>query len=222
MSAPAGRPARGGPQDIPVPPGSRPGPDAPWAAQRGLVVPTIDEVRRSLGPGDAAPGPEPTSAVLAPLYARDGDPYLVLTRRAWHLRAHSGEVSFPGGRREGDEALWSTALRESLEEIGLDPAGVECLGELTHLSTVSSASTIVPFVGLLPDGVPDLTPSPDEVDAIVHVPLAEFLEPGVYRSELWRWDGAERVIHFFELDGDTVWGATASMLVDLLTRVVTR
>jgi 8-oxo-dGTP pyrophosphatase MutT (NUDIX family) len=141
-------------------------------------------------------------------------------RRASHLRAHQGEVSFPGGGRDGDEPLERTALREAEEEIGLDPALVEVVGELDHLSTITSGAFIVPFVGIL-DGRPaTLVASPDEVAAILHVPLAELLAEDVYREELWGFDDAERPIFFFELVGDTVWGATASMLRRLLALVL--
>jgi 8-oxo-dGTP pyrophosphatase MutT (NUDIX family) len=156
--------------------------------------------------------------VLAPLYEHDGEVWVVLTRRSWHLRAHKGEVSFPGGRQEPGESLWQTALREAWEEIDLDRSSVERLGELDHLSTVTSGSFIVPYVGLLP-GRPELTANEDEVDAILHVALSELLDPDVYRQEWWRFGGEERRIHFFELVGDTLWGATGSMLVDLLDRI---
>jgi 8-oxo-dGTP pyrophosphatase MutT (NUDIX family) len=218
-------PVRGGPQHIPRPPGSRPGDDPPWAGLTGEQRrPSLADIRQALasGPLPARSPVEPltssASAVLAPLYEDGGEVWVVLTRRSWHLRAHKGEVSFPGGRQDPGESLWETALREAWEEIDLDRASVERIGELDHLATVTSRSFIVPYVGVLP-GRPDLRPNEDEVDAILHVPLSELLDPGVYRQERWGWGGVERRIHFFELVGDTVWGATGSMLVDLLTRI---
>lgn len=141
--------------------------------------------------------------------------YVILTRRSAALRVHSGEVSFPGGRQEPGEALADTARRDAREEIGLDPMLVELIGELDHLSTITSDSFIVPYVGVLP-GKPSLTPSPAEVESVLHVPLAELFRADVYREERWELFGRERSIHFFELEGDTVWGATASMLRQLL------
>lgn len=218
-------PARGGPQHIPRPPDARPGDPPAWKAlAAGQPRPSLDDVRRALadaptfGPESLRSAGRGASAVLAPLYEHDGDLWVVLTRRSWHLRAHRGEVSFPGGRHERGETLWETALREAWEEIDLDRSRVERLGELDPLSTVTSRSVIVPYVGALP-GRPALTANPDEVDSILHVRIAELLEPGVYRQERWRWEGQERPIHFFELVGDTVWGATGSMLVDFLTRI---
>ena len=217
--------ARGGPQHIPRPPGTRPGDPPAWASlSERERRPSLDQIRRALTDG-TEPRRSPVevvtdrrSAVLAPLYERDGDVHVVLTRRAWHMRSHTGEVSFPGGKQEPGESLWETALREAHEETGLDPTSVEHIGELHHLATVTSRSSIVPFVGVLADR-PRLVPNPDEVDAILHVPLAELLEPDVYRAERWGLPGLDRPIHFFEIVGDTIWGATASMLVDLLTRI---
>jgi 8-oxo-dGTP pyrophosphatase MutT (NUDIX family) len=124
-------------------------------------------------------------------------------------------VSFPGGGTEDGETPLDTALREAHEEVALDPGGVEVLGELDHLSTVSSQSFIVPFVAALPDR-PHLHPNPDEVAAVLHVPLSELLDPAIYREERWPLWGGNRSIFFFELEGDTVWGATAAMLRQLL------
>jgi 8-oxo-dGTP pyrophosphatase MutT (NUDIX family) len=162
------------------------------------------------------PGVTRASAVLAPLYDDEhGEAHVVLTRRTWDLRSHQGEVSFPGGRQDPGESITDTALREAHEEIGLDASGVEVIGELDHLATFSSRSYIVPLVGVLPSR-PALTPNESEVAAILHVPLAELLDPAIYREERWDFLDSERPIFFFELVGDTVWGATAAMLRQLL------
>lgn len=192
------------------------------ASQRS---PSLADVRDALG-HDRRPrrsGLEGTevraSAVLAPLYEHEGETYVVLTRRAQHLRAHRGEVSFPGGGQDPSDAdLWATALREADEEIGLDPSSVSRIGELDHLQTVTSRSFIVPFVGEVA-ARPMLVPSPEEVELILHVPLRELLADGVYREERWGLAPLDRPIIFFELLGDTVWGATAAMLRNLLAIV---
>ena len=214
---------RGGPQHIPRPAGVREGDPAPWAhlapGDRGPI--DLGLVRRrlaALGPAVRSPREglvHRASAVLAPLYEHDGETWVVLTRRAAALRVHSGEVSFPGGGQEPGEALEDTARREAWEEVALDPASVAIVGELDHLSTITSNSFIVPFVGVLP-GRPQLTPSPAEVAAVLHVRLSELLAPEVFREERWAIAGADRPIWFFELEGDTVWGATAAMLRQLL------
>jgi len=212
---------RGGPQHIPRPPVVEEGRPAPWV-DLGPLNPTAVEVRDAfsgLGPALRS-GREALatrgSAVLAPLYEHDGDLRVVLTRRSSNLRVHSGEVSFPGGRSEPDETLEETARREAREEIGLDPSGVEIIGELDHLTTITSGSFIVPYVGLLPGGRPAVEPNPAEVDAVLDVSLSELLLPEVYREERWHIFGSFHPIFFFELHGDTVWGATAAMLRQLL------
>ena len=126
-------------------------------------------------------------------------------------------MSFPGGRQDpGDADLWSTACREAQEEIGLDPTGLAQVGELDHLATVTSRSFIVPYVAAL-DGRPDTVANPTEVSAVLHVPIAELLDPAVFREECWDFPWAtDRPIFFFELVGDTVWGATGAMLRQLL------
>jgi 8-oxo-dGTP pyrophosphatase MutT (NUDIX family) len=164
------------------------------------------------------------SAVLVPVFEDDGSAWLVLTRRAQHLRAHKGEVAFPGGRQDDNETLMEAALRETREEIGLDTELIEIVGELDHLATVSSNSSIVPYVGVLPGRPLRFTPNPDEVETVITVSIDELLQDDVFHSELWEWQQAtglagERPVHFFHLYGDTVWGATARILVNLLSIV---
>jgi len=218
-------PGRGGVQHIPRPHGARAGGPPPWAgvpasdrrptlaAVRGALAgldPPVRSVRETLG---AITRP---AAVLAPLYDEHRAAMVVLTRRTWSLRSHRGEVSFPGGRVEPGETPADGALREAKEEIDLDPSAIEVIGELDHLATVASGSFIVPLVGALP-GRPHTTPNPAEVDLVLHVPLAELLDPAIYREEIWTFpDGVDRRIFFFELVGDTLWGATAAMLRQLL------
>ena len=158
------------------------------------------------------------SAVLVAIYELDDEAMVVLTRRAQHMRSHRGEVAFPGGRQDPGEDLWSTALREAHEEVGLDAATVTRIGELDHLRTVTSHSFIVPFVAVL-DGVPDLVASPAEVELVLHVPLSELLADGVFREERWGVPPMDRPITFFDVVGDTIWGATGAMLRNLLCLV---
>jgi 8-oxo-dGTP pyrophosphatase MutT (NUDIX family) len=194
-------------------------------------VPDLAALRRAFTGRQGAPstveGREEVrpSAVLAAFWEHEGALEVLLTRRSGHLRSHRGEIAFPGGRTEPGEHTSSAALREAEEEVGLDPSSVELLGELDHLMTVTSRSFIVPYVGLLPGRPDGLVANPAEVDGVLLVPVAELLLEGVYREELWTWstppawvgDGAvERSIFFFELVGDTVWGATAAMLRQLL------
>jgi 8-oxo-dGTP pyrophosphatase MutT (NUDIX family) len=157
------------------------------------------------------------SAVLIVLADSAQGPEVLLTRRSWELRNHKGEVSFPGGRMDPGETPEQTALREAWGEVGLDPALVTVHGELEHLNTVVSRSYIVPKVATVA-APPTLTPHAAEVERVFWLPLAELTRPGTYRSERWGSRPLDHVLHFFELDDETVWGATARMLVDLLAR----
>ena len=217
---------RGGPQHIPRPAGARAGAASPW---RDLAPPErqvdLDALRDRLQSRQQPRAPASgrrLSAVLVPLYAHRDEPHVILTRRAAHLRTHSHEVAFPGGGREpGDADLWATALRETREEIGLDPAAAVRIGELDPFFTVGSDSLVHSYVAELPAGCPSgLRPDPAEVEEILHVPLRDLLAPDVYRQELWPREGTMRPINFFEIPGDTVWGATAAILRQLLVIAV--
>lgn len=214
--------SRGGPQQIPRPEGARPGAVAPWREltpdERRVDLGELRETLRERGAPQEQDTRHRLSAVLIPLYTHRGEVNVILTRRAAHLRTHSREVAFPGGGQEpGDADLWETAVRETREEIGLDPAEVARVGELDPFFTVGSDSLVHSYVAELPAGRPAaLRPDPSEVEKILHVPLGQLLVPDVYRQELWPRDGSMRPINFFEIPGDTIWGATAAILRQLL------
>jgi 8-oxo-dGTP pyrophosphatase MutT (NUDIX family) len=212
---------------IPRPEGWRTGGTSPWsrldAASRHVDLAQLEKALAARGQGTTRADPwhrvqsDHRSAVLVPLYDEGGEVYVVMTRRSPNMRKHRWEVSFPGGRRDDDdESLWHTALRETYEEIGLDQLLPRFIGELDRFVTVSSVSLVSPLVAVLPGRPTGLVASPDEVEAILHVPTSELLLDDVFREELWPINELYRPITFFELDGDTVWGATAAMLRQLL------
>lgn len=175
--------------------------------------------------GQLEPIPAPfgriSAAVLIPIFDEDGEARVILTRRASHLRSHRHEVAFPGGRIDSDETPLQAALREAEEEIALDTQHVEVLGQLAPLATLSSSSSITPFVGVLPHR-PEVTANPAEVEKVFDVALVDLLADEVYREERWDIPGApDRPVLFFELEHDLVWGATARILGELLGLVVT-
>jgi len=174
---------------------------------------------------DAGAGPveeRPGAAVLLPVVGGRSakDPArLVLIRRATHLRANPGEIAFAGGRLEPGESAEEAALRETREEIMLEPGSVRVLGRLPIVYRVTRSEGIAPFVATV-EGWPSMTPSPAEVDDLVVVPLAELADPERYFEESWPMGGGEfRLMHFFELDDDLVWGASARILALLLDRL---
>ncbi len=155
--------------------------------------------------------------MLVALYDADGEAHVVLTKRPETMAAHRGEIAFPGGKRDPDDrTLQAAALREAHEEVGIHPATVDVVAELDRIGTVASAFTIAPFVGIL-GGQPTLRPDPVEVVDAFAVPISELLHPETYREEIWDLFGAPRPMAFFELPGETVWGATARILARLLT-----
>lgn len=155
------------------------------------------------------------AAVLIPLTERGGEMEVVLTKRSERLRKHSGEVSFPGGRKdEGDPDLVQTALRESAEEIRLQPDDVTVFGALLRMPTVTGFEVTV-YVGEFAQPY-ELAPNPDEIDTIIEAPLADFVDERLYRREEVEWNGHRFPMHSFDIQGHNVWGATALMMVTLL------
>ena len=157
------------------------------------------------------------AAVLAPVLERDGEAHLLFTKRASHLGRHPGQMSFPGGGREPeDRTLTDTALREAHEEVGMRAEEVDVIGRLDDTRT-SSQYRIRPFVGVAPDR--EYVPDESEVAEVAVLPVSGLTDPANYESE--RRDhptyGLHR-IHFFHVDGYTVWGATGGMVVQLLER----
>lgn len=157
------------------------------------------------------------AAVLAPLYAYDGRPHLLFTRRASTLSKHSGEISFPGGSRDpGDGWLAQTALRESQEELGLDPAQVALLGALPPAYTVVSNFLVTPYIGWLGEGLPPLQPQAAEVAEIIEAPLSALDDQLIYHEETWTRGGAAHTVHFYDFGPYRIWGFTGRLLNTLL------
>ncbi len=222
---------------IPRPATAERGGPPPWTARRGIALESVLEglARAGSGPGDGPPSPVRAPAVTAPpvgppsdaaapsavlvaLFEELGEARVVLTRRSTRLRTHRGQVSFPGGRVEPGEDALAAALREAHEEIGLEPALVRPVGYLAPAAAFSTGAPITPVVATLP-GRPDLVPSPAEVDRAFDASLADLAAS--FHEEWWSEPGLPRfAMYFFSVEEETVWGATARVLVDLLTRVL--
>lgn len=144
---------------------------------------------------------------------------LVLTLRNADLRGHSGQVSFPGGRRDPDDAsLTDTARRETYEEIGLPGAGLQMLGELPAFYIPASHFEVFPCVARF-DGLPVFTPNPAEVADVFCFGLDDLLEPGYKQVEERRIRGIDARVPYYAVRGHKVWGATAIMLSELECRL---
>jgi 8-oxo-dGTP pyrophosphatase MutT (NUDIX family) len=201
--------------------------------QRGPVPEGIG-ADRILGPAilvneTAAPATRHVNAgVLAALFEERGEARLILTRRSSGLRTHKGEVSFPGGRLDEGEDPAAAALREAQEEIALDPSLVTLVGWIHPVLTLVSGSLIMPVLATVAER-PHLVPSPHEVERVFDVALAELADPSIFHEERWRIPGRtipgtdddSFAVWFFEVSGEMVWGATARMIHELLSIVLT-
>jgi 8-oxo-dGTP pyrophosphatase MutT (NUDIX family) len=160
---------------------------------------------------------EADAAVLIALTA-EPEPQLILTVRAAHLKSHAGEVAFPGGKRDAtDRSLAETALRESHEEIGLDPRCVEILAPGRQRIS-RFGLRVSPFVAIVPADVM-LAPNVEELDEVFRVPLAYFLQRENLRVQRVVHEGRELDVAWYPWGERQVWGLTAVMLIDLLNIV---
>lgn len=169
-----------------------------------------------LNPDFYEPGRRSTeAAVLVPLVKREKGPTVLLTRRTDHLRDHAGQVSFPGGRIEAADAHpEAAALRETEEEIGLDPRHIELVGRLdTYLTR--TGFEVVPVVGLVTPPF-ELTLDSFEVAEAFEVPLGFFLDPSNRKMHSRVWQGRERYFYVYPYLDYFIWGATAGMLSNLV------
>ena len=159
----------------------------------------------------------PEAAVLVPI-TRSDEPEVVLTLRASGLSTHGGEVAFPGGRRDPEDAdLVETALREAEEEIGLPPGLVEIIGPLSTLVSRHGIQ-VTPYVGLVPDFV-EYRPNDGEIAAVFAVPLAFFRDAPRETTHRIDYLGRSWYVPSYRYDEFKIWGLTAIMLVELVNLV---
>ncbi len=198
---------------------------------------TLDRIRASLHPPGQVPQgaawnldeldgllpedmPLRPAAVLLGLVPRDDGLSVILTLRNEGLRHHAGQVSFPGGRIEPDDAgPLAAALREAQEEISLDPQRVQPLGWLDPLATITGFR-VVPLVAMVEAGT-TFKPDPDEVASVFEVPLVHLLEPSNLRRTTIQFRGHPRHVleYVTHAGGARIWGATASMLQNFIDRM---
>jgi 8-oxo-dGTP pyrophosphatase MutT (NUDIX family) len=156
------------------------------------------------------------AAVMVPILCKDGLYNIVFTTRSQQVVYHKGQVSFPGGRKnESDEDLLETAIRETMEEIGLQKQEIEILGELDDHITVSSRFVISPFVGFIPYPY-EFKISHDEIDELFYVPVPALLQLTDVIQEHKDNDGQIFQTYTYNYDGRIIWGATAGILHQLL------
>lgn len=156
------------------------------------------------------------SGVIIPIYYKQGQCYLLFTKRTQQVKDHKGQISFPGGAyHEGDGTLVNTALRECAEEIGLKPGDVEILGELDDFVTQVSSYIISPFIATIPWPY-QFKMNREEIEEIIEVPISALLDMSPLPQETRIIDGEEVTSFFYPYQGNVIWGATGRILNQLL------
>ena len=155
------------------------------------------------------------SAVLLPIYYKEGQCHILFTRRTEKVKEHKGQISFPGGARQDGESLLDTALREAAEEISLSPADVEVLGELDDTVTVVSNYIVTPFVGVIP-WPHNLKADGWETDELIEAPIAALLDKNLREDKDEVIEGKPVTSYFYHYGGRVIWGATARILYQFL------
>ena len=157
------------------------------------------------------------AAVLAPIVARETGLSVLLTLRSSHLRSHSGQVAFPGGKIDPGETPAETAFREAEEEIGLEREYIEPLGWLDPYLT-GTGFRVAPLVALVRPGF-TLKVNADEVADVFETPFAFLMDPANHELHEREWSGVKRKYYAMPHEGRYIWGATAGILRNLYERL---
>ena len=155
------------------------------------------------------------AAVLIGLFQKEGEWYLPLIKRPMHEKNHPGQIALPGGAMEKDETLENTAIREAFEEVGIKPNDVEIIGVMTPLPVPVSNYVISPFVGII-NKEPEWKINDDEVAELMILKLDDLIEADNGYSENWDLRGNKVKVPVFKLGDKTIWGATATVLCEML------
>lgn len=151
------------------------------------------------------------------LFERDGEPWLVFTRRTHHVAHHKGEISFPGGGRDDEDAdLEATAVRETVEELGIDPDDITIVGRLDDLPTFVTGYNVAPYVAVVPEQHA-YHPSDAEIDEVIELPVDELVR--VWRRETIMRRGFPIDTNIFETRGHFIWGFTGAVLRQFLDEI---
>lgn len=151
------------------------------------------------------------------LFERDGEPWLVFTRRTHQVAHHKGEISFPGGGRDdADTDLEATAVRETVEELGIDPSDITIVGRLDDLPTFVTGYNVAPYVAVVPEQHA-YHPSDVEIDEVIELPVHELARVG--RREVIVRRGFPIETNIFETRGHFIWGFTGAVLRQFLDEV---
>ena len=155
------------------------------------------------------------AAVLIGLFKKNDEWCFSLIRRPMNEKNHPGQIALPGGAMEKNETLMNTALREAFEEVGINPEDVEIIGQLTPIPVPVSEYLIYPFVGVI-DYEPEWVLNEDEVEELLVLKMSELISSDNGYTEMWNLRGNRVEVPIFKVMNETVWGATAAVLSELI------
>ena len=155
------------------------------------------------------------AAVLIGLFKKNDEWCFSLIRRPMNEKNHPGQIALPGGAMEKNETLMNTALREAFEEVGINPEDVEIIGQLTPIPVPVSEYLIYPFVGVI-DYEPEWVLNEDEVEELLILKMSELISSDNGYTEMWDLRGNKVEVPIFKVMNETVWGATAAVLSELI------
>jgi 8-oxo-dGTP pyrophosphatase MutT (NUDIX family) len=155
------------------------------------------------------------AAVLVPIFCKDKEYHVLLTKRSFDVQHHRGQIAFPGGSHsEADKNLLDTALRESKEEIGLNPRDARVIGELDDIVTITNFK-VTPYVAIIPHPY-EFTRNPNEILEIFDVPVSALLKKMNFKEEVRTGHRGQVTVYFYKYKGKVIWGTTAAILKQLL------
>jgi len=154
------------------------------------------------------------AAVLMPVFEKGGEPHFLLTLRTEAVETHKGQISFPGGVCNPGETFLQTALRETFEEVGIDPAGIRLLGRFHEYLSIND-HRVMPFAGYLAYPF-ETKANAAEVAAILHVPFSAFCDPARLRIGRREIRGREAEVLYYTFERHVIWGLTARVIRDFL------
>lgn len=159
------------------------------------------------------------AAVLLPLFDKDDEPHLLFTKRTQTVATHKGQISFPGGARDLEDAsLEFTALRETFEEVGVRSQDIEVLGRLDDILTHSSNFVVSPFVAAIPYPY-EFNVCQAETEYLLEVPVSALLERSCFTEDAIVKNGVVQPAYFYQYQDHLIWGATARILNQFLHSV---
>ena len=156
-----------------------------------------------------------TAAVLIGLFEKESEWYFPLIKRPMHEKNHPGQIALPGGAKEKGEDIQETARREAFEEVGILPEKVKIIGKLTPLPVPVSNFLIHPFVGILKEE-PNWKINSNEVEELIILKMKTLIDADNGYYEEWNLRGNQVKVPIFKVMGKTIWGATATVLSELL------